>query len=127
MILNQKKWGFGQYLGNTDDFQHMSNHNFMTSTGTPNGEDGNPNLDTTNMFGDGTQWYRWQLETGNCDSQPPVSGKKSIFTKDTGYAHQIMKYYSNDMIITYRGSDIANLGDYYKTYKDDNLTAFYIV
>jgi len=114
-----KYWGFGQHLGNVNS----PYDDYLSGTAPPGGEDDNPNLNADNVYGGDMMWYRWQMENGTCDAQPKVDGQKSKWTKDVGYAYQIMKYSSDDMIITYRGSDIANLGDYYKTYEDDNLTA----
>ena len=65
-----------------------------------------------------------------CHTAKSVCVTKSSDPRDsgrTGYQKYIIRYSTQYRIVTYKASDITNLGDYYKTYSDSNLTESNVV
>lgn len=133
--LMSKNWGLSQIIDKENDWSDTKN-------GTGDGDglfvDGlfeNPNIGGGNrvvvdQYGNEYTIYNQYFYTYDKNSpqnyQAPqtVCGESNRTSGNAGYQHYIISYQSKDRKITYHGSDITNLGDYYKTYADSNLTEY---
>ncbi len=142
--LMSKNWGMSQIIDAKNDWSASPSYDSLGNVDTSNVINGemfkNPNInghDKTvvdeygNEFKLEDQYFYTAVDGGRtCNivkfNDVSESVKNSNLSGTVGHIDIEWKYQSKDRKITYKASDITNLGDYYKIYSDSNLTEYNI-